>query len=224
MMSSKNKGYNIFLNQSVAYAYDGYYLSDAGKKIDKIEKQIVSLHLNNIIRGPMLELGCGTGHWTDYFSSKGFTVTAIDESETMIKIANSKNIQSALFMKADASSLPFSDHSFSVISTITMLEFVDDSEVILNETDRVLKPGGTLIVGCLNKFSELGKNKDNDPVCKNGNFFSIQEITDMLSRFGKPFINYGVYFSSDFALLDGTDKQETVQPSFIAASVRKNQP
>ena len=223
-MSYKNKGYNIFINQSVAKAYDEYYLSDDGKKIDNIEKQIISSHLDNIIKGPMLELGCGTGHWTSYFTSKGFTVTAIDESETMIKIANSKNIRNASFMKADAASLPFSDNSFAVISSITMLEFVEDPEVIMSETDRVLKPGGTLIIGCLNKYSELGKNKDNDPVFKNGNFFSVQEITDMLSRFGKPFINYGVYFSPEFAILDGTDKQETVQPSFIAASVRKYQP
>ena len=212
---------NIFLNHSVASEYDNYYLSETGKKIDKIEKQIISFYLSNLLRGNLLELGSGTGHWTSFFCQKGFNVTAIDESEAMIKIANSKKISNASFLKADAGHLPFPDHSFPVVATITMLEFVEDPAKILDEINRVLKPGGSLIVGCLNKNSELGKIKDKDPVFRNGYFYSIGEVKDMLSRFGDPVINYGVYFSPEFAILDGTDKQDTVQPSFIAASVKK---
>jgi ubiquinone/menaquinone biosynthesis C-methylase UbiE len=215
------KGNNVFLNHSVAAEYDNYYLSDSGKKIDKIEKKMISTHLKGVETGDLLELGCGTGHWTDFFSRKGFKVWAIDESEAMINIANAKKIRNASFLKADAANLPFADHSFPVITTITMLEFVKDIGLILDEIDRVLEPGGLLVVGCLNKNSELGKNKDNDPVFRNGCFFSPQEIEDRLSRFGKPVLNYGVYFTSEFALLDGTEKQDTVQPSFFAASVRK---
>lgn len=215
------KGINVFLNHSVATEYDNYYLSDSGKMIDKIEKKIISTHLKEVETGDLLELGCGTGHWTDFFSRKGFKVWAIDESEAMIKIANSKKIRNASFLKADAANLPFPDHSFPVITTITMLEFVKDIGLILDEIDRVLEPGGLLVVGCLNKNSELGKNKDNDPVFRNGYFFSPEEVEDRLSRFGKPVMHYGVYFSSEFEILDGTEKQDTVQPAFFAASVIK---
>ena len=216
------KGINVFLNQHVADEYDKFYLTDSGKKIDEIEKKIVSSHLKGVDKGDMLELGCGTGHWTDFFTKKGFKVLAIDESEAMIRIANSKNIENASFLKADACSLPFSDNSFSVIAAITMFEFVGDIAVVLNEIDRVLKPGGSLIVGCLNRNSELGKNKESNSVYKNAYFFSPEEIKSLLTGIGTPFINYGVYFSAEFAILDGTAKQNSVQPSFFAASVKKN--
>jgi hypothetical protein len=61
-----NKVGNIFLDPSVATAYDNYYLTDAGKRIDEIEKQLISSHLSSISRGSLLELGCGTGHWSEF--------------------------------------------------------------------------------------------------------------------------------------------------------------
>ncbi len=43
----------------------------------------------------------------------------------------------------------------------------------------------------------------------------------MLTRFGKPRISAGVYFSPDFEILDETEKQSAAEPAFIAASVQK---
>jgi len=212
---------NVFLNPTVAAAYDSYYQNEAGKTIDEIEKNILAPYLNNLPTGHLLELGCGTGHWTQFFSEQGFQVTAIDNSEAMLEIAREKNIQNALFQKADASKLPFPDGSFPAIVSVIMLEFVENANQVMNEIDRVLKPGGTLVLGCLNELSELGKNKENDPVFKHGRFFTVEEMKQMLSRFGIPTISAGVYFSPAFELLDGTVKQETVQPAFIAVSVRK---
>lgn len=212
---------NIFKLPYVAKEYDNYYQKETGKSIDKIEKEIISSHLNGFPGGHLLELGCGTGHWTRFFSQQGFRVTAIDESEAMLEMARSKDIQNVSFQLADASSLPFSDNSFRAIASVTMLEFVEDVEEVLNEIDRILKPGGALFLGCLNELSELGKNKENDPVFKHGSFFTPDELRQMLSRFGTPTISTGVYFSPGFELLDGTEKQNTVQPAFIAASVKK---
>lgn len=38
----------------------------------------------------MLELRCGTGHWTQFFTAFGFQVTAVDNSEAMLEIAKKK--------------------------------------------------------------------------------------------------------------------------------------
>lgn len=217
----ETKRRNIFEVPLVATEYDLYYQRDTGKIIDTIEKEMIAIHFNNLQKGHMLELGCGTGHWTNFFSKIGFKITAIDNSEAMLRVAMDKNIPDAAFMRADASRLPFPANSFSVIASITMLEFVDDLPRIMQEIDRILKPGGTLVLGCLNAHSELGRNKHNDPVFKHGRFFTPGEIKQLLSRFGQPEITAGVYFSSDFEVLDGTEKQHTVQPAFIAASVQK---
>ena len=219
-MSQKYNG-NVFFNPTVAAEYDSYYQNKPGKIIDKIEKNILVPYLNNLPKGHLLELGCGTGHWTQFFSEQGFQVTAIDSSGAMLEIAKSKNIQNTSFLKADAARLPFADNSFSIIASVTMLEFVEDTNQVIDEIDRVLKPGGTLVLGCLNALSEPGKNKDHDPVLKHGRFFTVEEIKHIISRFGNPTISAGVYFSPGFEILDGTKKQETVQPAFIAASVQK---
>lgn len=212
---------NIFLSSDVAKEYDSYYQTETGESIDSIEKEIISEHLKNLPKTNWLELGCGTGHWTKFFSESGLNLTAVDNSEAMLEFARSKNIKNVKFLNANASRLPFSDACFSGIISITMLEFVDDLHQVLNEIDRVLISGGTLVLGCLNALSEMGKNKENDVVFKHAHFFTMDELREMLARFGKPRFSTGVHFSSDFKLLDGTKMQKTTAPAFIAVSVKK---
>jgi len=219
-METKNTR-NVFLTPEVASGYDAYYQTETGKIVDNIEKEIILAHLKRLPKTNWLELGCGTGHWTKFFSENELRITAVDNSEAMLEIARSKNIENVQFINADATRLPFPDARFSGIVSITMLEFVDDLEKVINEIDRVLKPGGTLVLGCLNSLLEPGKNKNNDPVFKHARFFTTEEIKEMLTHFGKPRISAGVYFSPDFELLDGTEKQSIAAPAFIAASVQK---
>ncbi len=213
---------NVFLVPDIAKEYDAYYQTKIGKAVDNIEKEIISAHFSGLSKENWLELGCGTGHWTTFFRDLGMEMTAVDISEAMLEIARSKRLENVEFLKADAADMPFPDASFSGIVSITMLEFVDHPEKVLSEIDRVLKPGGTLVLGCLNALSEPGKNQANDPVFQHAHFFTERELTEMLSRFGKPRISAGVCFSPDFKLLDGTDKQSTVAPAFMVASVQKN--
>jgi ubiquinone/menaquinone biosynthesis C-methylase UbiE len=140
----------------------------------------------------------------------------------MLEQAGMKNIGNATFLKADAASLPFPDQSFSVIASVTMLEFVEDINRVFDEIDRVLKPGGYLVVGWLNALSEMGRKKDHSEVFKQARFYTSAEISRLLSRFGNPQMSPGVYYSSGFELLDGTESKNLVQPAFIASIVQKN--
>jgi ubiquinone/menaquinone biosynthesis C-methylase UbiE len=217
-----DKKMNVFTDPKIAEDYDRFYQTPFGKAIDEIEKRIILDHTRTLTYNQMLELGCGTGHWTGFFSSQGFEITATDISQTMLQIAETKGIKNAVFLKADASSLNFPDNTFPVIASITMLEFVANTETVLNEIYRVLKPGGHLVLGCLNALSELGKAKSNDEIFKHARFFTPSEIGQLLLMFGAtPYMSYGVYLSSGFGLLDGTSKQNSVEPAFIAVSVQK---
>ncbi len=178
-------------------------------------------HLKKIPVGEMLELGCGTGHWTEFFSQKGYRLTAIDESEAMLSIAKKRGIENALFQKADAANLPFPDQSFSVVASVTMLEFVENIDHVFHEIDRILKPGGHLLLGWLNALSELGKNRHNDTIFQQAIFYTPSQIENLLSRFGTPAMSTGVYYSPSFELLDGTEKQNTVHPAFIVTYLQK---
>jgi len=213
---------NIYMDQLVAKNYDRYYQTGIGKFVDRVEKALIRKYLNQIFSCEMLELGCGTGHWTRFFCEEGFQVTAIDESGAMLEQARMKNIPNADFLKADAASLPFEDQRFSVISSVTMFEFVENVDRILDEIDRLLKPGGYLVAGWLNALSETAKSKDSDETFRHACFYTPAEIERLLARFGVPLLSYGVYYSSGFELLDGTKNQNTVQPAFIASLVQKN--
>jgi ubiquinone/menaquinone biosynthesis C-methylase UbiE len=212
---------NVFKDYQIAQKYDSYYQSVQGGSVDSIERLLIQNYLKQIFSCEMLELGCGTGHWTRFFCEEGFPVTGIDESEFMLEQARAKMIPQAQYLKADATSLPFSDHSFSVISSVTMFEFVENIHTVLDEIDRILKPGGYLLTGWLNALSEVGLKKENSKTFKNAHFYTPEEIGQFMLRFGTPKLNYGVYYSSGFELLDGTKNQDSVQPAFIASLVQK---
>lgn len=212
---------NVFLNKAVAESYDNYYTTRQGIIVDAIEKKIISKFLAKIPPSEMLELGCGTGHWTSFFVESGFNVIATDISDEMLNIAKQKNLTGIKFQKADATCLPFSEASFKVVSSITMLEFTDNIMKIFTEINRILLPGGWLLLGCLNKNSELGKIKGNDEVFKKATFFSTGEIITYLSEFGVPEVEQCVYFSPTFEILDNSPLKSTVEGSFIVASVQK---
>jgi len=192
---------NAFLSEAVANKYDSYYDTALGQKVDSIEKQAIASYLQAIPRQPVLELGCGTGHWTEVLSDMGFSVSAVDISEAMLAVATKKSLRNVIFQKADAANLRFSNESFGIIVSITMLEFTHHPKKVLSEIYRVLKPGGLLLLACLNVNSELGKAKDNDQTYRNATFLSKTELKQLLSVFGEPKITECVYLSPAFEIL-----------------------
>lgn len=211
---------NVFARQEVADSYDDYYRTDMGKQVDQLEKSIFSDLLQHVPRGPMLELGCGTGHWTLYLLEQGFSVTGIDISEAMLRIAAEKQINADLFL-ADAQQLPFQNESFPAISTITMLAFVEDQDRVLQEMYRVLQPGGWLLIGALNAHSVLGLTINHDENFRHARFMNPEELSTKLERFGTPAMQFCVHLTHDFRLVDGTPEAEYVHPVFMAAAVQK---
>lgn len=212
---------NIFTEKEIAREYDFYYSSEQGKEIDQLEKQAIRQLMEPLEPGNMLEIGCGTGHWTTFFSEMGFRITATDVSDAMLSIAKTKPIKNVEFLKADVLQLPFHDNHFDQVAVITALEFCGNIEQAFSEIKRVLKPNGWLIAGCLNANSILGKTKDQDPVFRHGQFMTKQELHNHLFNIGEPTINECVHFSEDFKLLDQTDQKRTVDGVFMAASVQK---
>jgi len=149
----------------VADKYDKWYETTEGAMYDRLEKKAVSRYLRQNVQGmKLLEVGCGTGHWSRFFTDCGFEVTGVDVSECMIKVAQSKNIANTSFQIADGHSLPFKDNSFDVTAAITTLEFVGNAELVLQEMVRCTrKPSGQLLVGVLNALAGLNRNRQKHP-------------------------------------------------------------
>ena len=211
---------NVFMNKDTAEAYDAYYKTEFGITVDSIEKKIIDELLNSVGSKEMLEIGCGTGHWTKHFEELGYAVTAVDISKPMLDIAKKRDLK-AEFIIADAGSLPFKNESTDLITSITMLEFVDEIEKAVSEMRRILKKSGNLILGCLNKNSVLGRNKNNDPTFKNAVFFSDEDFDTKFLGFEIVKIKKGVHLSPDYRITDNTDEMKNNEPAFTAISLRR---
>jgi len=173
----------------IADKYDRWYKSAKGAMYDRLEKKVIGQYLpKNVREKKLLEVGCGTGHWSRFFSRYGFEVTGVDVSEWMINIAKSKNIPNTSFQVADGHSLPFPDEAFDVTAAITTLEFVRDAEAVVREMVRCTrKLGGQLLVGVLNAQARLNRNRKqrpDSPYAK-ARLFSPSRLKQLLEPFGQ---------------------------------------
>ncbi|MHA1278830.1 MAG: class I SAM-dependent methyltransferase [Candidatus Helarchaeota archaeon] len=127
---------------------------EAHKKHSKLEINewiLKQLHLKNGEK--VLDLGCGTGKQTIPFKKKvGIegTVIGMDISEELLEEAKKKaedaNV-SIQFLVHDANNqFDFEDNYFDVISCCFAIYYIDDLERIMQEFDRILKPGGRLFL------------------------------------------------------------------------------
>jgi ubiquinone/menaquinone biosynthesis C-methylase UbiE len=92
-----------------------------------------------------LEPGVGTGLNVLPFVQRGYSVTGIDASSQMLDQFRQKLVTippNLSLIHADASQLPFANHSFAVVLTVHMLHTVSSQLVFLDEVIRVLKPRG----------------------------------------------------------------------------------
>jgi len=173
----------------IADAYDLWYESAEGTMYDRMEKKAVSRFLPQNAQGmKLLEIGCGTGHWSRFFSKKGFKVSGIDISQRMIEKAQSKHITNAFFRKADGQSLPFGNGGFDVTAAIATLEFVVDAETVVQEMTRCTrKPGGQLLIGTLNSLAGLNRQRQQDleSLYAKARLFSPKQIKQLLDPYGQ---------------------------------------
>ena len=108
-----------------------------------------------------LEIGTGSGHCFERMArlvGDGGGCCGVDISTGMLKMTRDRLLRSGLadgagLCCADAVRLPFQDASFDAILMAFTLELFDTPEIpqVLEETRRVLKPGGRIAVVSLSK-------------------------------------------------------------------------
>lgn len=178
-----------FSFDGMADSYDSWYETALGRTCDALERAAIEKTLPAPADGNrLLDVGCGTGHWSTFFSERNFTVAGVDISQQMIRIARGKNIANASFEVADAHALPFTDGQFDVATAIITLEFVRRPEVVVGEMARCLRhPGGVLIVGALNALASLNRKRkaaDEGPYSF-ARLFSPAELKSLLAPYGE---------------------------------------
>ncbi len=163
--------------------YEAWYTTPRGKFADVLEKKVIA-DLCQVRRGDkVLEIGCGTGHFSAYFKELGADVVGLDTSPDMLRVA--KDLRGELkidFNQGDAYSLPFADNSFDLVAMITTLEFMSSPKKALAEAFRVSK--SKVFLGILNRNSLLAKKrkKSGKKVWQEARFYALKEVKDLLGK------------------------------------------
>lgn len=179
---------SLYNFDSVAESYDDWYRRPVGRLYDVLEKRAVADLLPDSASGDrLLEVGCGTGHWSAFFVERGFRLTGFDMADRMVAIARGKGIPEAKFCRADAGAIPFSDDAFDVAAAITLLEFLPQPRRAIEEMVRCVRAGGVIIVGVLNRWSCLGLSRriKATALFRSARFYSRRELTTFLSEYGR---------------------------------------
>lgn len=159
------KGFKIFLSPDKIAASDEYSISDpytVGKNIaTEFHKRRIELTVDlvreavSLIQGnpQILDLGCGQGHITEklrqVFNSAEFT--GLDYSISAIDYAH-EHYPWIDFAVGDAYESPYALNFFDVVVCNNLWEHVPDPLFLLSRIDRILKPGGFIIVSTPSRY------------------------------------------------------------------------
>ena len=95
----------------------------------------------------VLDVGCGTGRWSIYLSSKFSNVYAMDPSKAIYAAANlTKDIPGVHLIKASAENIPFEDETFDLVISLGVLHHIPDTQKALNTIVKKVNKGGQCLI------------------------------------------------------------------------------
>ena len=182
--------------------YDTWYEKNKFAYLSELEavKQVLPKN------GKGLEIGVGTGRFAQALGIK----FGIDPSIEMLKIAKKRGVNVRL---GDGERLPFKNDTFNYVAIIITICFVKYPQKVIEESLRVLKDNGKIIIGIIDKNSFLGKlyQEKKSVFYKKAKFFSVMELTDLLKEAG---FNRFYNFQTIFELPDRISSIEKPQNGF----------
>lgn len=137
-----------------ASRYDTWFDTPWGRYAFEVELQAMLKAIGPLTGRRLADIGCGTGRFTAAFEQARAQVVGVDRDVGMLAVASGR--VSGTLIEADAHALPLPDAGFDVAVAVTLLEFADRPERIIDELVRITRPGGRLVVATLNPRSPWG--------------------------------------------------------------------
>lgn len=147
---------------------------------DTLEKCIQKHHIGQKkadVR--VLDIGTGPGFFAILLAEKGYSVTAIDYTESMLAEAksNAGSLAKAIhFLRMNAEELIFENNSFDVIVTRNLTWNLHHPQAAYREWHRVLAPGGVLLNFDANWYSYLYDDKAYDGYLQDRNNIKVAGV------------------------------------------------
>ena len=133
--------------------------------------------INKLPCGQLLEIGVGHGKHLRLY--KKHQITGIDTSQAMLQTAQKHKKENMQLLHMNGESLHFADDTFDYVVLSHVMAVVDHPDKVLEETHRVLKPGGQIFI--LNHFTPNN---------------SLKHIDKAFQRVGKLFHFKSLFYTS----------------------------
>jgi len=105
----------------------------------------------------VLDIGCGSGVQLNALGlSSPKLLIGTDINRNALVFARSRNLKNAEFIVADARHLPFRDQTMNRIISAEIIEHLNEPEMLISETHRLLKSGGSVVISTPNERSVWG--------------------------------------------------------------------
>lgn len=130
----------------------------------------------------VVDLGCGSGVYAKYLLSKQVkSLTCIDFSEAMVKLVRSKfSEQVSAYVQDLSQGLPLQKSmTVDVIVCPLLLHYIEDLTTIFKDIQRVLRPGGYMVLSTHHPFADF-------ECSRSGNYFEKERVQQEWHTIGKP--------------------------------------
>ncbi len=155
-----------------------------------------------------IEVALGTGRFSEALGIK----EGVEPAGNMRALAVKRGVD---VMDAEAEALPYKDNKYDFVLMVFCVSYFDDLHESFKEAHRVLKNGGSLIVGFIEKDSIIGKfyeaRKPQSVFYKDANFYSVERIISELKRAGFRELSFS---QTLFHNLDDIKKPEPSMPGY----------
>lgn len=165
MQQDKQKEVAFFDNLASSQEYN-VFTDEANNKIIHTLETLLALAPG----ARLLDLGCGSGIFTQLLKARGYDCIGLDLSQKLLGLGK-KATPSIPYIQADVEALPFATNSVDYVILSCLLHHLPNPERCAQEVSRVLKPNGKFVAfdpNRLNPFMYLYRDRSSPFYSSNG--------------------------------------------------------
>jgi SAM-dependent methyltransferase len=142
----------------------------------------------------VLDVGCGTGELLAYLHDQNFTTFGLEPSPEAVEAAQKRGLKvtCSTLNEFVADQIQKQAEGFDAITTLNVLEHVPNPVEFIQQTKRILSPGGILCIRVPNDFTEIQASAQaaigRDPwwvaIPDHVNYFNFENLPPFLERLG----------------------------------------
>ena len=172
--------------------YARWRKSYLGALTERIEEDAIFQLAGDLAGKRVLDLGCGDGTYSIAAFQRGAHVTGVDISSAMLDSAQRRAAAigaSVEWRQASAESIPYDSGTFDIVLAVTILCFVKNPLQVVQEVSRVMRPGGSFVIGELGKYSAWAllrrlRGWFGASMWRDTHFWTLEELQRLLQHAG----------------------------------------